>query len=347
MKLFVYSAHGYEIPFLEKAAEGKHELFFTERKLTAGTASLAAGCEAVAIFTADDASAGVLQKLNSFGVRYIALRSAGFDHVDLLKAEKLNMPVANVPAYSPYAIAEHAVALLLALNRKIYESQLLLRLQDFRLDTLVGFDIHGKRVGVIGTGVIGTAFAGIMKGFGADVIAYDPVRNPHAESIGVKYVSFDEVLSTSDIISLHCPLNDSTRNMIASAQIGKMKKTAILINTARGGIVNTQDVLDALENNRLGGACLDVYEKEKVLYFEDHRNDQITDALFIRLRSNRNVIVTGHQAFLTREALRGIAETTMTNLDYWEDGEQSPNALNRVKAMPYQRTSVSQQSFIL
>jgi D-lactate dehydrogenase len=332
MKTLVYSAHGYEIPFLKTASEGKHDLDYTQRKLTIHTASLAAGYDAVALFTADDASANVLQKLSTGGIRYVALRSAGYDHVDLNKAEALDIPVANVPAYSPHAIAEHAVALLMALNRKICESQLLIQMQDFRLDTLVGFNIHGKKVGIVGTGTIGMAFAKIIKGFGATLIGFDPVHHPEANSIGLNYVSFDELLSSSDIISLHCPLNTLTNNMIANPQLDKMKATAILINTARGGVVNTSDLLDALENGRLGGACLDVYEHEKSFYFEDHRNDQIQDPLFARLRLNKKVMLTGHQAFLTNEALTGIAATTIANLDFWQRGEKSPNCLNNVAA---------------
>jgi D-lactate dehydrogenase len=346
MKTLVYSAHGYEIPFLKKVSRGKHDLSYTEKKLTFETASLATGYDAVALFTADDASGPVLEKLSTAGIRYVALRSAGYDHVDLAAAEKLNIPVANVPAYSPYSIAEHAVALLMALNRKIYESQLLIQMQDFRLDTLVGFDIHGKKVGVIGTGTIGMAFAKIMKGFGATLIGYDPVQHADARSIGLEYVSFNEVVSTSDIISLHCPLNNSTRNLLSKTQFDKMKSSAIVINTARGGVVNTNDLLDALENGRLGGACLDVYEKEKRLFFEDHRSDQVQDQLFARLRLNKNVILTGHQAFLTTEALNGIAETTIFNLDCWETGQTSRNSLNNVTAFTNNQQSALRSSVL-
>lgn len=333
MKIFVFSAHHYEIPFLEQAAEGKHELNYTEKKLSLETAILASGYEAVALFTADDASAPVLQKLQSFGIRYIALRSAGFDHVDLVKAKKLGIQVANVPAYSPYSIAEHAVALLLSLNRRIMEAQMLMGLQDFRLDSLVGFDIHGKTVGIIGTGTIGMAFARIMNGFGARLIAYDPVKSKDAASINLEYVSLDELLKRSDIISIHCPLNTNTKHLISKPQIEKMKKGSIIINTARGGVVNTEDLLDALDSRHLGGACLDVYENEKSLFFEDHRNSVIKDVLFARLRAKRNVIVTGHQAFLTVEALKGIAETTIRNIDFWEDGQASPNELYKIEKL--------------
>ncbi len=329
MKIFVFSAHAYEIPFLEKAATGKHELIFTNKKLSLETADLALGFEAVALFTADDASASIVEKLQSNGIRYFALRSAGYDHVDLAQTGKLGIKVANVPAYSPYAIAEHAVALLLALNRRITEGQKLIHISDFRLDTLIGFDIHGKTVGIIGTGTIGMVFAKIMIGFGASLVGYDPVQNKDALSVGVKYVSLDELFKTSDIISIHCPLNENTRYLISKLQLEKMKKNCIIINTSRGGIVNTNDLLDALENERLGGACLDVYENEKKLFFEDHRNSLVKDDLFARLISNKKVIATGHQAFLTVEALRGIAETTIQNLDYWQEGKNSPHELNK------------------
>lgn len=327
MKTFVFSAHAYEIPFLNEAAEGKHALVFTDKKLSIETADLASGCDAIALFTADDASAPVLEKLQSNRIRNIALRSAGYDHVDLVKAEKLGIRVANVPAYSPYAIAEHAVALLLALNRRIIKGQRLIQLQDFRLDTLTGFDIHGKTVGIIGTGMIGMAFAKIMNGFGATLIGYDPVQNKEALSTGLKYVPLDELFKISDIISIHCPLNANTHYLISKPQLETMKRGCIIINTSRGCIVNTVDLLDALEHERLGGACLDVYEKEKSLFFEDHRDHHLQDSLFTRLLSNRNVIVTGHQAFLTVEALKGIAATTIKNLDDWQVGQNSPNEL--------------------
>jgi D-lactate dehydrogenase len=329
MKTFVFSAHAYEIPFLKSAARDKHELIFTDKKLSVETAGMASGCDAVALFTADDASAPILQKLKLNGIHSIALRSAGYDHVDLSEASRLGIKVANVPAYSPYAIAEHAVALLLALNRKIAEGQQLIHASDFRLDTLIGFDIHEKRVGIIGTGTIGMVFAKIMSGFGAKLLGYDPVQNEEALSLGLKYVSLDELYQTSDIISIHCPLNEKTRYLISKAQLDMMKKGCIIINTSRGGVVNTEDLLDALDREHLGGACLDVYENEKKLFFEDHRNQHSQDPLFAKLISNKKVIVTGHQAFLTVEALMGIAETTIQNLDCWQDGQHSPFELNK------------------
>lgn len=327
MKVLVYSAHPYEIPFLDHVASGKHDLTYTEKKLNLDTAALAAGYPAVALFTADDGSEAVLNKLSNLGVKHIALRSAGFDHVNLVKAKKMGMTVANVPAYSPYSIAEHAVALLQALNRRIVQSQALIRLQDFRLDSLVGTDIHGKTVGIIGTGTIGMAFAKIMNGFGAKLLGFDPKHNDEAKNIGLSYVSLEELFRKSDIISLHCPLNEHTRYLISKPQIEKMKPGVFIINTARGGVIKTEDLLEGLESGHIGGACLDVYENEKSIFFEDHRDHLLKDVLFARLRANKNVIITGHQAFLTKEALQGIASTTIDNLDYWEDGQNAPNDL--------------------
>jgi D-lactate dehydrogenase len=327
MKVLIYSAHPYETPFLQKAAGDEHVFTFTSKKLSVETAVLAKGNDAVAIFTADDASAPVLKALHTQGVRFVALRSAGFDHIDLKAAKALDMLAANVPAYSPYSIAEHAVALLLALNRRLIEGKKLIDSRDFRLDDLVGFDVHGKTIGVIGTGTIGRAFVNIMLGFGAKVIAFDPVENDDVKSMGVSYVSQDDLFRNSDVISIHCPLNDKTRQLISRPQLEKMKKEAIIINTSRGGVVNTADLLDAIEAGRLGGACLDVYEKEKSLFFEDHRSSDISDPLFDRLASHKNVIVTGHQAFLTIEALTGIAQTTINNLDCWQKNLPPPSAL--------------------
>jgi D-lactate dehydrogenase len=327
MKVFVFSAHPYAIPSLTKHAEGKHQLIFSDQTLSVWTAHLAKGCKAIAIFTADDASAPAIQKLSQFGVRFIALRSAGHDHVDLKQANACGIRVANVPAYSPYAIAEHAVALLLAFNRKIVESQCLIKNQDYRLDNLTGFDLHGKTVGVIGTGTIGLCFARIMKGFGCQILGTDPVRNADAAQVGVEYVSLEELLTRSDVVSLHCPLNETTKYLISEPRLARMKKGSILINTARGGIVHTADLLESIENGHLGGACLDVYENEKHIFFEDHRNIQIKDPLLARLLTNKKVLLTGHQGFLTDEALQGIAETTVKNLDYWEDGQDSPHEL--------------------
>lgn len=328
MKVISYSTKVYDRKYLSQAAAGKHDFVFSDKRLTLETAFLAEGCEAVTLFTSDIASGEVLQSLSAIGVKYVALRSAGYDHADLSIAGKLGIRIANVPEYSPYSIAEHAVAMLMAANRKLIESQLLLQLHDFRLDTLVGFDVHGKTVGVVGTGKIGIAFAKIMIGFGAVVLATDPVRNPDVEKLGIKYVPFENLVETSDIISIHCPLNTSTRDLFAAAQFAGMKKGITLINTSRGGIVSTRDLLEAIEKGIIGYACLDVYDKEKGMFFEDHRDTVLTDPEFARLRSYKNVLITGHQSFLTHEALTGIAETTISNIDFWGQGLKSPNELH-------------------
>jgi D-lactate dehydrogenase len=329
MTVLVYSARPYDQSALQMASAGKHELRFTEKSLSMSTAYLADQCQAVALFTSDDASAPVLEKLYAFGVRFILLRSVGYDHIDLAKAEALGIRVANVPEYSPYSVAEHAVAMLMAVNRKLIQGQKQIDLQDFRLDALKGFDIHGKTVGVIGTGKIGLAFARIMLGFGANVLACDPQGNPEAVSLGIKYVSISELLEKSDIVSLHCPLNDTTKHMIGSSQFSLMKQGAVIINTARGALINTTDLIAALENGQLGAACLDVYEFEKGLFFSDHSKEIIHDSNFIKLRSFKNVLITGHQGFLTSNAIDEIAGTTVNNLEDFEKRSKCDNELTR------------------
>jgi len=317
MKVFVYSIHGFDKPFLEKANKENFILGFTEKALNLETVSLSKGYDVVALFSSDDGSAKIIDKLHQNGIKYITLRSAGFDHIDLLKAKSLGIKVANVPEYSPYSIAEHGVAMLMMLNRKLLESQRLIEKQDFRLDTLVGFDVHGKTVGIIGTGKIGFVFAKIMNGFGCNLLGYDITENPKSEKIGLKYTSLETLLRKSDIISLNCPLNHETHHLIDETEFSLLKHGTIIINTARGGVLNTNALIKYLENGKLGGVCLDVYEKEKGLFFFDHRNSVIKDELFLKLRSFKNVLITGHQAFLTNEALLRIAETTFENINDW------------------------------
>jgi D-lactate dehydrogenase len=326
MKVFVYSARPYDMAALQ-AVSGKHELLFTEKSLGHDTAHFAVDCQAVSIFTSDDASAPVLEKLHACGIRYVLLRSVGCDHIDLAKVTLLGIRVANVPQYSPYSVAEHAVAMLMAVNRKLFEGQQLMRLQDFRIDSLKGFDVHGKTAGIIGTGKIGMAFLRIILGFGAKVLAYDPEENQEATDLGAKYVSLEELLRKSDIVSLHCPLMPTTKHLISGTQFKWMKPGAILINTSRGPVVNSDDLILALDSGRLGAACLDVYEFEKGLFFEDHRSDIVHDVTFVRLRSFKNVLMTSHQGFLTTDAIKGIAETTVGNLDAWQDGSRCRNEL--------------------
>jgi D-lactate dehydrogenase len=329
MKVIVYSVRPYDKPALECAAQGKHELIFTEERLNASTVDYAKDCDAAAIFTSDDASAPVLDELYRRGVRYLLLRCVGYDHVDIEHATLLGISVANVPEYSPYSVAEHAVAMLLAMNRKLVEGQRLIALQDYRINTLKGFDIHGKTVGIIGTGKIGMVFARIMTGFGATVLATDPQKNQDALALGVRYVTLDELLRISDIVSIHCPLNEFTRHLLGKEAFTLMKPNAIVVNTSRGAVINTVDLIEALGNGKLGGACLDVYEFEKGLFFEDRRGDVIHDLNFSKLRSFNNVLITCHQGFLTEDAITEIAETTIANIDAFQNGIRCKNQLNR------------------
>lgn len=329
MKTLVYSIHGFDKPFLETAAKDKHELYFTEQSLNMDTGELAKGYEVVALFTSDNASSKVLQKLYDNGVKFIALRSVGYDHVDLAKAKQLNIKVANVPAYSPYAIAEHAVALLMALNRKLLLGQQLMQIGDYRLDQLTGFDLHGKKVGIVGTGKTGTAFAKIMHGFGCNLLGYDiEVNHQLIQDTQIKYTSLKDLCKQSDVISVNCPLNTATKYMFNKAVFKQMKKGVVFINTARGGIVNTIDLIEALDKGIVAAAGLDVYEYEKPIFFYDHMNNAVNDELFQKLRSYQNVLITGHQAFLTNEALQGIANTTVANLDAWTQNGISENEIN-------------------
>jgi D-lactate dehydrogenase len=328
MKIFVYNEHRFEKAFLEKESHGKHQLAYSVYALDINTVKLSKGCEAILIFTSCDASAAVLDRLHQNGVRFIALRCVGHNNVDLDKAKSLGIKVANVPSYSPYAIAEHAVALLLALNRKIVLGQQLMKKNDFSLDQLIGFDLHGKIVGIVGTGKIGFAFASIMKGFGCRLLAYDVQENKELiKQTNIEYKSLEAVCKESDVISLHCPLNMSTQCLFDQKVFSVMKKGIYFINTARGGIVNTKDLIDAIENGTIAGAGLDVYENEKDIFFRNHLNNVIVDKVFDKLRSFPNILITGHQAFLTNEALTGIAQTTFSNINTWESKGKSENDL--------------------
>ncbi len=319
MKILVYSTHGFDKPFLEKANNGKHDLLFSELPLSLETVALSKGCQAVALFTSDNASALILEKFHEMGVKFIALRSVGYDHVDLKRAAELQIKVANVPAYSPYAIAEHAVTLILSLNRKILQGNSLFMKNDFRLDSLVGFDLHGKTVGIIGMGKIGRAFARIMVGFGCKILAYDLEENQGLKSeIPFQYVSVAELCQSSDIISICCPLNASTKYMFNKSLFSIMKKGVYIINTARGGVINSIDLLEAINGGIVAAAGLDVYENEKPLYFKDKQDKKIEDPIFLALQNHPKVLMTAHQAFLTNEALDGIATTTIQNLDDWD-----------------------------
>ena len=271
---------------------------------------LARGCDAVCVFVNDTVNAAVIDRLYEYGVRLIALRSAGYNNVDL-QAAFGKIHVVHVPAYSPYAVAEHAIALLLTSVRRIHKAYNRTREFNFSLNGLTGFDFHGKTVGVVGTGKIGRIFIDICRGFGMNVIAYD--RFPAKDS-GITYVSLEELLEQSDIISLHCPLTDETRHMINAEAIGKMKKGVVIVNTSRGALIDAEALLEGIKARKIGAACLDVYEEEADVFFEDRSGHILNDDLLSRLISMPNVIVTSHQAFLTEEALNNIAETTVSNI---------------------------------
>lgn len=329
MKVLVYSIFGFDKPFIKKAAHGNHELFFTEQHLNENTAHLAQGFDAVSLFTSDVASEAVLQKLYSCGVKYIALRAVNSDLIDVPRAKSLTMKVANVPVYSPYSVAEHAVGLVLALNRKLVLGQRLMDIGDYRMNHLVGFDLHGKTVGIIGTGKIGTAFARIMHGFGCKIIAFDTEDNKELlHEIQISYKTLEDVCAASDVLSVHATWNESSYHLFDKTTFSLFKKGMIFINTANGKFVNTEDLIEAIDNKTLAAVGLDVYENENSIFFQDHTEVPITDTLFLKLRSYPNVMITGHQSFLTNEMLAGIAHTTIANLNAWAYNGISENEIS-------------------
>ena len=320
MRVAVFSTKPYDERFLSEANEAGHELTFLESRLTETTASLAAQHEAVCAFVNDELQRPVLERLKAGGTELLALRSAGFNHVDLAAARELGFTVARVPAYSPHAVAEHALALILALNRQTHRAYNRVREGNFALEGLLGFDLYGKTVGVIGTGKIGATFVGVMSGFGCELLAYDPYPNEEVAATA-RYVSLEQLLKTSDIISLHCPLTPDTHHLIDAGALETMKEGVTLINTSRGALVDTQAVIPALKSGKLGYLGLDVYEEEADLFFEDLSGHIIQDDVFSRLLTFPNVLITGHQAFFTEEALRAIAQTTLQNVTAFATGE--------------------------
>lgn len=331
MKVAVYSMHKFEKEHIENANKGKHKLKFIDMRLTIETVSMAKGCDAVSLFVSDDASSAVLEKLYELGIKFIALRSAGFNHVDLKKASSLNIQVSRVPEYSPYAVAEHTIALMMALNRKLIRAHNRVMEQNFSLDGLTGFDMNGKTVGIIGTGKIGGVAAKILNGFGCKLLAFDVFPNKElTDKLNVSYTDLDTLLEQSDIITLHCPLNEKTKYIINEESISKMKNGVMLINTSRGGLVNTKAVIRALKTGKIGYFGIDVYEEEEGLFFEDHSDTILQDDTIARLMSFRNVMITSHQAFLTHTALRNIADTTFFNLNSFENNVKSGNELNLI-----------------
>ncbi len=327
MRILVFSARNYDRRELT-AANGRygHELRFVEARLSAETLPLASGYEAICTFVNDMLDALALRRLADGGTRLIALRCAGFNQVDVRVADELGLTVARVPAYSPHAVAEHAVALILALNRKIHRAYNRVRENNFLIDGLEGFDLHGKTVGVVGAGRIGRVFVQIMRGFGCRVLVHDPQFCAADACIeGASLAALPELFAAADIVSLHCPLTPMTHHLIGTETLARMKPGAMLINTSRGGLLDTAAVIGALKAGHLGALGLDVYEQEGDLFYEDLSSSVVTDDVFQRLLTFPNVVVTAHQAFFTREALAAIADTTLANIAAFEAGRPVPN----------------------
>jgi D-lactate dehydrogenase len=328
MRVAFFSTHTFDREFFDQAnVSHGHDLYYLESRLTPATATLAGGCPVVCAFVNDQLDGDVLASLWAGGTRMIALRSAGFNHVDLTKAKKLGFAVARVPAYSPHAVAEHTIALILTLNRKIHRAYARVRDGNFALDGLLGFDLVGRTVGIVGTGKIGAIVARILKAFDCLVLAYDIAPNPECRAIGVEYVPLEDIWTRSHVITLHAPLTADTRHMIDSQAIARMKRGVMIINTSRGALVDTPALIQGLKSGHIGYLGLDVYEEEEQLFFQDLSSHVIRDDVFSRLLTFPNVVVTAHQAFFTREALRAISTTTLDNISAFERGERSGNEL--------------------
>lgn len=326
MKIGFFSAKSYDQDyFLRANGAQNHELRFHEFKLTADSAPAAAGSDAVCIFVNDRCDRAALEVLAREGVRFVALRCAGFNNVDLRAAREAGIRVVRVPAYSPHAVAEHTIGLLLALNRRLHRAYNRVREGNFSLEGLVGFDIHGLTAGVVGTGAIGAEVVRLFRGFGCEVLCHDPRENPRVHELGGRYVDLDALFSGSDIISLHCPLHEATHHMIDAAALEKMKTGVTLLNTGRGALIDTRAVIDGLKSGKIGHLGIDVYEEEEKLFFEDQSEQVIQDDVFARLLTFPNVLITGHQAFFTEDALTNIAVTTLGNLGQLEAGEACGN----------------------
>lgn len=328
MKLLVYSAKDFEIPFLEKANRLRHKVTFIPEALDANTALKAVGHDAVSIFSGDDACLIVLEKLRDLGVKYITLRSAGYNNIQIKGAKRFGFKVANAPDYSPNAIAEHAVALLMAINRKIHIADRQVHRYNFEQRKLLGFDLVGKTIGIVGTGRIGSIMVRIMHGFGCRIMAHDFIENQDlVDNYGVVYVDLEQLYAQADIISLHLPLTSVSHHMMNEEAFEQMKPGVVLLNTARGAIVETKALIKAIRTKKIGFYAADVYEKEKGLFFKNNASHDIKDENLKTLLSFPNVLLTPHQAYVTVEALTRIAEITFENLDFWEQGKTCPNEL--------------------
>lgn len=328
MRLAFFSTHTFDRQFFDEAnLQAGHEILYLEPRLTVVTAPLAAGYPAVCVFVNDQVNREVLEALASGGTKYLALRSAGFNHVDVEAAKRLGFTVARVPAYSPYAVAEHTIALILSLNRKICRAYARVREGNFALDGLLGFDLHGRTAGIVGTGKIGTLVARILAGFGCRLLAYDVAPNDECRALGVTYVPLEQVFASADIVTLHAPLTPATRHLVDARVIETMKPGAMLVNTGRGALIDTPAVIAGLKSGRIGSLALDVYEEEEGLFFQDFSSQVIQDDVFARLLTFPNVLITGHQGFFTQEALSAIARTTLENVSAFQQGARSGREL--------------------
>jgi D-lactate dehydrogenase len=333
MKILCYSTKDFEHPFLRTAGKDLYTVEFVQPALSAETVYLSKGYDCVSVFTADDVSRGIVEKLYENGVRFIAVRAAGYDNIDIVRATELGIRIANVPAYSPHAIAEFAVLMMLAMSRKLIEANAQVHHLNFTLDKLVGFNLHQKTVGIIGTGKIGAIVAGIMHGFGCRLLGYDVVQSTELkEKCQLEYTSLERLCNESDIITIHTPLNSQTKYLINHDTLTEMKKGVMIINTARGAVVNTVELSEFLEKGRVGYYGMDVYEKEKGIFFFDHTGKELNDPVLKKLIAIPNVLVTPHQAFATYEALTNIADTTFYNISCWAENTVSENELCQRKS---------------
>ena len=323
MKIAIYSSKSYDKEYLSLSNKNlKHNLLFLNDRLDSNTVHLSKGCRVICVFTNDILDKEVIKLLSSQNVELIALRCAGYDNIDLKAAEHYDIKVSRVSNYSPNAVAEHALCLMLALNRHIYQSYSQVKESNFSIDNLLGFNFKGKTIGIIGTGKIGSVLAHITKAMGMKVIAYDVKKNKN--NLDIEYVDINHLFSNSDVISLHCPLNDDTQHLINSKVLSIMKNDVMLINTSRGAVVDTCAVIKALENNKIGYFGMDVYENEKGVFFKDLSCDNYSEKLLTKLASFPNVLISSHQGFFTKEALINIANTTLQNVNYFEKNKDIP-----------------------
>lgn len=328
-KIIFFSSKDYDRDFFNLSNQDhyNYELIFLKYELNSDTVELAKNADAICVFVNDKLHKDVLNKLKDLNIKVIALRCAGFNNVDQDTAQKLNLPIVRVPAYSPYAVAEHAMGLILCLNRKIHKAYNKTRENNFSLDGLLGFDLHNKTVGIIGTGTIGSVMCKILSGFSMNILGYDIKPNPICKTLGLKYVDLEQLLTQSDIVTLHCPLTPATRYLINAKTLALIKPTALLINTSRGAVVNTQAVIDSLKSKKLAGFGLDVYEHEGDFFFKDLSDEIIADDIIERLVTFPNVLLTSHQGFFTKEALHNIAQVTLNNINLVLNAKQCDNMI--------------------